>query len=249
MADERLTIPARFHELAEARHELQNPTSADKIRLLGERLRLTGDSHVLDVGSGRGGPALLLAEEFGCRITGVELRAAFLAAAEERARRRGLESRVRFVHANARELELAQREYDAAICLGASFVWGGFEATLAALAPTVRPGGHVAVGEPYWRAWPLPAGYPEPDAPWRPLDETVGALERAGVRPTALIASSEDDWDRYESLHWQTLEEWLAANRDEADADAVRAAHLAFRDRYLRWERAALGWAIFVART
>jgi hypothetical protein len=48
---------------------------------------------------------------------------------------------------------------------------------------------------------------------------------------------------------WQTLKAWLAANPDDPNADAVRAAHLAFRDRYLRWERAALGWAIFVGRT
>jgi hypothetical protein len=45
----------------EARHELQNPTSPDKILLLGERLGLGPDSHVLDLAAGRGGPALLLA--------------------------------------------------------------------------------------------------------------------------------------------------------------------------------------------
>jgi SAM-dependent methyltransferase len=250
VADQSLPIPARFHELAEAHHELQNPTSTDKIRLLGERLGLTHDSHVLDVASGRGGPALVLAEEFGCRITGVELRATFLEAAEEHARRRGLDSRVRFVHADAREFELAAAEYDAALCLGASFVWGGLEPTVAALAPTVPPGGYVAVGEPYWRTWPLPPRYPDPEVvSWRPLDETVAAFEQAGLRPAALIASSEDDWDRYESLHWQTLEEWLAAHPEDPDAEAVRRAHVAFRDRYLSWDRAALGWAILVGRS
>ncbi|MGH3055722.1 MAG: hypothetical protein ACRDL7_12180, partial [Gaiellaceae bacterium] len=49
-------------------HDILNPTSAEKIRLLGRRLGLGPDSHVLDVASGPGGPALLLAQDFGCRL-------------------------------------------------------------------------------------------------------------------------------------------------------------------------------------
>jgi hypothetical protein len=40
-----------FFAVIEARHELQNPISAEKIRLLGERLGLGPGSHVLDVRS------------------------------------------------------------------------------------------------------------------------------------------------------------------------------------------------------
>ena len=61
-----------------------------------------------------------------------------------------------------------------------------------------------------------------------------------------LIASSEDDWDTYESLHWRALEEWLAANPDDPDAPTIRERFEDGRDRYLRHERALLGWAIFV---
>ena len=34
-----------WHAVVEARHELMNPTSPEKIRLLGERLGLRPDSH------------------------------------------------------------------------------------------------------------------------------------------------------------------------------------------------------------
>ena len=61
-----------WHAVVETRHELQNPTSPEKIRELGERLGLNPDSHVLDIASGKGGPALILAEAFGCRLTCVE---------------------------------------------------------------------------------------------------------------------------------------------------------------------------------
>src|SRR5581483_4582806 len=61
-----------WHAVVESEHELQNPTSPDKILLLGKRLGLGPESHVLDIASGRGGPAILLAREFGCRLTCVE---------------------------------------------------------------------------------------------------------------------------------------------------------------------------------
>jgi cyclopropane fatty-acyl-phospholipid synthase-like methyltransferase len=57
-----------YHLVAESGHELQNPTSPAKIRLLGRRMRLGSESTVLDIASGRGGPAMILVETFGCRI-------------------------------------------------------------------------------------------------------------------------------------------------------------------------------------
>ncbi|MFY9577910.1 MAG: hypothetical protein WAQ33_01165, partial [Gaiellaceae bacterium] len=61
---------AWYFAVAERDHEIQNPTSPEKIRLLGERLRLGPESHVLDLACGKGGPAVILAREFGCTITG-----------------------------------------------------------------------------------------------------------------------------------------------------------------------------------
>ena len=43
---------AWFFAVVERDHELQNPTSPGKIRLLGERLELGPESSVLDVASG-----------------------------------------------------------------------------------------------------------------------------------------------------------------------------------------------------
>jgi len=60
----------RYFIVAERDHEIQNPTSEEKLRLLGERIRLGQSSRVLDIASGRGGPALLLAQAIGCRVEG-----------------------------------------------------------------------------------------------------------------------------------------------------------------------------------
>jgi hypothetical protein len=227
-----------------------NPTSADKIRLLGERLGLGPDAHVLDIASGHCGPALLLEREFGCRLTCVERAPEFVTAARERIEEAALEGRIELVEADAATFEPGR--YDAALCLGATFVYGGLVPTLERLRAAAPM---LGVGEPYWRTWPLP---PEPESggdrrtdeeDWLPLDETVERAESTGVRVVSLIASSEDDWDRYESLHWQTLDRWLEANPDHPQAEEFRARGAADRDRYLRWERAVMGWAIFVCRS
>lgn len=236
-----------FYAVAEHDHGLQNPTSPEKIRLLGERLRLGPESRVLDMACGKGGPALLLAADFGCHVVGVERAPEFTGDARRRVAAAGLEGRVEIVEADAAGYPLEPESFDAVLCLGASFVWDGLEGTLAALAPAVKPGGHLAVGEPFWRAWPLPEGID--DGGYVPLRQTVARIESAGLAPVTLIASSEDDWDTYESLHWRALEEWLAVHPDDPDAAAIRERHERERDAYLRFQRALLGWAIFAART
>jgi hypothetical protein len=241
---------SRWWAVVEARHDLQNPTSAEKIRLLGERLGLDAGSRVLDVASGRAGPALVLARELGCRVESVERSTEFAAAARERIEAAGLGGRIGVVEADAAGIAYEPAGYDAALCLGATFVWGGVAGTLAALVPAVRPGGFVALGEPYWRTWPLPPGCElEWGDEFATLPETVERIEACGVEVVTIVASAEDDWDRYESLHWLALDEWLRANPHDPDADELRSVGRESRDRYLRWQRDLLGWAIFAART
>ena len=236
----------RYYLVAESAHELQNPISEEKLVLLGRRLGLDEESRVLDVASGRGGPAMLLARTFGCAVEGIEIEPVFHAVAEERAAKADLSGRVSFRLADASTAELPEASYDAALCLGASFVYGGLADTVAALAPSVKAGGHVVVGEPYWRRLPLPLEYEERDEPFTTLDGTVTVFETEGLPVVFVIASSEDDWDRYETLHWQSVEAWLVRNLDNPDAGKIRARHERHKRTYLAYGRDYLGWAIFV---
>jgi len=236
----------RYYIVAERDHEIQNPTSEEKLLLLGERLRLGPSSRVLDIASGRGGPALALAKAFGCRLDGIEIAPEFHAAAVERAESRGLEQLVSFRLGDASREELPREEYDAALCLGASFVYGSLADTVEALAPAVRPRGHVVVGEPFWRCLPLPDDYDDRGDPWTTLEDTVTIFETSGLPVVSVIASSEDDWDRYETLHWRAVEEWIFANPDDPDSGDIRTRHERHKHTYLRYGRECLGWAIFV---
>jgi SAM-dependent methyltransferase len=235
-----------YYAVAERDHEIQNPTSAEKIRLLGQRLRLSPRSHVLDVACGKCGPAVILARAFGCAVVGIERSPEFAADARERVADAGLNDRIEVVEADASAVEIEADRYDVAMCLGASFVWGDLHGTLPHLQRAARTGGHVVVGEPYWRHWPLPGGIA--DDGYVSLHETVERFHAAGLPVETLIDASLDDWDRYETLHWRALEEWLAANPDDPDAAEIRRRHETNRDEYLRWQRDLLGWAMFVAR-
>jgi len=164
----------------------------------------------------------------------------------ERAAAAGLADRLTFELGDGAAATLEPEAYDAALCLGASFVWGSLADTVEALEPAVRPGGHVVVGEPYWRHLPLPEDYEDRGEPWTTLEGTVTIFETSGLPVVSVIASSDDDWDRYETLHWQAVEGWFAVNPDDPDAAEIRERHERHKRTYLRHQRELLGWAIFV---
>jgi hypothetical protein len=238
----------RYFVVAERDHELQNPTSREKLLDLGRRLGLAPDVRLLDVASGRGGPAVLLASEFGCTVHGIEISPDFHAVALERAAAQGVLDRVSFDRVNAEHATFEPGAYDVAMCLGASFIWGGLAGTLDVLEPAARAGGFVVVGEPFWRHMPLPDDYAERDEPFTTLEGTVAIFESGELVTTSLIVSSDDDWDRYETLHWHAVVTWLEENRTDSDAADIGARHELAKHNYLRHGRDALGWAIFVGR-
>ena len=68
--------------------------------------------HILDIGSGLGGPARLLAAEYGLQVTGIELSADFVAIAKRLTERTGQSDRVMFVPGDALELPFGPQTFD-----------------------------------------------------------------------------------------------------------------------------------------
>src|ERR671935_1933475 len=141
-----LLAMSAWHELVERDHDLQNPTSVEKIRLVGSYLRLGSQTTVLDVACGRAGPALILAQEFGCRVHGVDVSAVFVEAARRRIADAGLEKLISVEITDAAQVS-EWPSYDAALCVGAAFVWGHIGDAAAVLARIVGGGAAIAVGE------------------------------------------------------------------------------------------------------
>ncbi len=84
---------------------------------LGEKMNLNARSHVLDIGSGLGGPARTLAEVYKCRVTGIDLTQAFCDAATAMSEWVGLGSRVSFKQGEATHLPFENRTFDAAMTI------------------------------------------------------------------------------------------------------------------------------------
>jgi cyclopropane-fatty-acyl-phospholipid synthase len=99
MLDETLTYSCAIFErpdepLAEAQRV--------KLRRVCDKLELTADDHVLEVGCGWGSFALTAAGEYGARVTGLTLSPAQAELARERIRAAGLDDRVRIVEEDYR---------------------------------------------------------------------------------------------------------------------------------------------------
>lgn len=81
------------------------------------KMGLTADDHVLDVGCGIGGATRYLAGTVGCRVTGIDLTPAYIAAAEDLARRTGLAGRVSYRVASALAMPFEDAAFDAAVTM------------------------------------------------------------------------------------------------------------------------------------
>jgi cyclopropane-fatty-acyl-phospholipid synthase len=73
-----------------------------KLRRVSERLSLTADDHVLEIGCGWGSFALVAAGEYGARVTGLTLSPAQAELARARVEKAGLDERVRIVEEDYR---------------------------------------------------------------------------------------------------------------------------------------------------
>jgi len=73
---------------------------------------LQATHRVLDLGCGIGGPARVLAAEYGCRVTGLDLVSTYCEAATELTRRVGLADRVDFKQGDMREMPFGEDSFD-----------------------------------------------------------------------------------------------------------------------------------------
>ena len=85
-----------------------------RVRQIIETARIGPDHHLLEIGSGWGGFALEAARQSGCRITSITLSGEQLRYARERARREGLDEKVKFQLCDYRE---ARGSYDRIISI------------------------------------------------------------------------------------------------------------------------------------
>lgn len=90
-------------------------TTRDQADLLAAHLQLRSGHRLLDLGTGRGWPALYLAKAVGCRVVGTDLPLAALRSAQRRARREHVGDRTALVVASGATLPFRTGEFDAVV--------------------------------------------------------------------------------------------------------------------------------------
>ncbi|HNX49276.1 MAG TPA: class I SAM-dependent methyltransferase [Thermoanaerobaculaceae bacterium] len=243
-----MDIP-RIFNISESAHRIHNPFTPGKLATLGAALRLDAGARVLDLGSGSGEMLCTWARDYGVIGTGIDKSQLFTEQAKLRAEELGVADRVEFIHGDAAG-HVADEKVDVAACVGATWIGGGVAGTIELLARSLRPGGIILVGEPYWRQVP-----PTEDvargcgagsiSDFLLLSELLASFGHLGHDVVEMVLADQDSWDRYEAAKWLTLRRWLEANPDDELATDVRARLTSEPGRHAAYTREYLGWGVF----
>ncbi|OIJ64062.1 class I SAM-dependent methyltransferase [Streptomyces mangrovisoli] len=177
----------------------------EAIERLIPHLALTPGSTVLDVGSGLGGPARQVARTAGCRVIGVDITPAYVAAAQALSDAAGLSERTRFVHSDIGEFgrtdvgESVHSGFDAAYTVHVQMNIADKKVFYAEIARLLRPGARLAVfevargvgDEP---ALPLPWSLDGTDSHLVTADELRDTIRSSGFTPVEW--ADESAWTR-----------------------------------------------------
>jgi ubiquinone/menaquinone biosynthesis C-methylase UbiE len=152
---------------------------------MAESLAIAATDHLLDVGSGIGGPARYLARRFGCRITGIDLTPEFCEVAGHLSRLLQMDDAVRFEVGNALAMPFADATFDGAYSMNVSMNIQNKAALYHEIRRVLKPGGWLmlseiakgpAPGMEYPTPWARTAGASFLATP----EDTLRALEQAG---------------------------------------------------------------------
>jgi SAM-dependent methyltransferase len=243
-----MDLPSIF-TIRESSHRIHNPLTPAKLATLGEALRLSPGTRVLDLASGSGEMLCTWARDLGVTGTGVDISTVFTAQARARAAELGVADRVAFVHGDAAGY-VADEPVDLAACLGATWIGDGLAGTVDLLGRSLRPGGLMLVGEPYWRRTPpdeetARACHATAVADFLELPDLIGRFGELGHDVVEMVLADQDSWDRYAAAQWLNLRRWLDENPDDEMAAEVREELTTEPARYARCTREYLGWGVF----
>jgi ubiquinone/menaquinone biosynthesis C-methylase UbiE len=110
-----------------------------------DALGITSVSHVLDLGSGLGGPARTLVETTGCEVTGIDLTPEFCEVATALTEWTGMSDRARFLVGDATSTGLPDASVDAAMTVHVAMNIPDKPALYAEAFRVLRPGGVFVV--------------------------------------------------------------------------------------------------------
>ena len=208
------------------------------------RLQLVPGDTVLDVGSGLGGSAFLMAREYGARVHGIDLSAEMVALATDKCRDQRLEDRVSFSQTDCMSLTTS-RAYRAVYSRDVFLHIEDKARLFEILRDALMPGGRLLFTD-YCRSDNAPSSEFENYVAGRGYFLSTVESYVQNLREAGFAAVEGEDWTaRFIAIHRRELQRLPAAGLAADDEADLRQGWLA---KIARAERGEQRWGFFTAR-
>jgi len=130
-------------------------SSPDVVVEILEPLGLPPDeTHVLDLGCGKGAVCVALARDLGFRATGVDLSVPFLDEARRKAAEYGVAGLCEFKQDDLIRFVGQARDYDIAVLISLGAILGGFDQTVGSMRKAIKKGGYIIIDDGFLTSAP-----------------------------------------------------------------------------------------------
>jgi ubiquinone/menaquinone biosynthesis C-methylase UbiE len=191
---------------------------------IADLLDIAATDHILDIGSGIGGPTRYMAHRFGCQVTGIDLTAEFCDVARHLTQLLGLQGRVKFELGDALAMPFADGGFDGAYSMNVSMNIADKAGFYREIHRVLRPGGWLMLSE-IAKGTGADLDYPTPWADSARTsflstpEETLRGLEDAGFE----VVESRDT--REQALAFGARSRAMVAQGEKPPHRAIQLIH------------------------
>ncbi len=190
-----------------------NPISLQTLHAAGKVAGLNSEKQLIELGCGKGYPALFWASTFGVQVEGIDISKISVEYANARAKLLNLSATVQFFCRDLRGL-IPKRRYDVVSSLGIeSDLYGGREKAFKFFKNILKNDGVIIFSQPVWKKKPVPTkilrGLNCNNQSFLTLMEMNELILDSGLEQLGCFVSSKEDWELYVRSPIRSLQEMI----------------------------------------
>lgn len=233
-------------EIFEALHHtmrIANPMSSDDLDQVVRLVDPVDDETALDIACGYGELLIRLRSAAEIHGQGVDLSPWMIAAAHRYASVGATD--LRWTIGEGKKIPV-EPTHDLVMCLGATWIWHGFNGTVRAAAERTSPGGRIAIGDMHIRDGVDPDAVKDQHGRLMSQAELDETFERHGIDVLGRINTSDAQWDDYQARTAEAAVAWRHLHPGER-ADGYVEEQRAWESDHER-DKSLLTWSVWVGQ-